>query len=259
MTSDVARIDEVAAGTFRINMVLPGSPVTYSFFLIRDEQPTLVETGFKRAFPMTLDAVSRLVDPAALRYIVVPHLEGDECGALNRFLEAAPHAVPVGSPVGVVTNLADFAIRDPMAVDESSTLDLGAHRLRFLITPYVHQWDSMLAWDETTRTLFSSDVFISPGDGPALAAGDETDAMVAAYRQVGIFPSRAHLDAALDKIEALAPATLACHHGSVKASAVPAYLTTLREADVIGVTAWNPMAEGPAPGAGYGAPGRGSG
>ncbi len=243
MGTDIARIDEVAADTFRINVVLPGSPVTYSFFLIRDEQPTLVETGFKRAFPMTLDAVAKLVDPMTLRYIVIPHTEGDESGALNRFLEVAPNAVPVGSPVGVVTNLSDLAIRDPIAVDESSVLDLGTHRLRFLITPYVHQWDSMLAWDETTRTLFSSDVFISPGDGPPLAIGDETDAMVAAYRQVGIFPSRAHLDAALDKLEALSPATLACHHGSVKASAVSSYLTTLRQADVIGVTAWNPMVE----------------
>jgi flavorubredoxin len=242
MASDTARIDEVATDIFRINVVLPGSPLTFSFFLIRDEQPTLVETGFSRPFPMTLDAVTRLVDPAALRYIVIPHTESDESGALNQFLDVAPHAVPVGSPIGVVTNLSDLASREPMAVDETSLLDLGTHRLRFLITPYVHQWDSMLAWDETTRTLFSSDVFISPGDGPAVAGGDETDAMVAAYQQVGIFPSRAHLDAALDKIEAISPATLAAHHGSVKASAVPSYLATLREADVTGLTDWNPMA-----------------
>lgn len=243
MATDTARIDEVAADTFRINVAPPGAPITVSFFLIRDEQPTLVETGFKRAFPETIAAVSKLVDPAALRYIVIPHTEGDESGALNRFLDVAPHAVPVGSPIGVVTNLSDFAIRDPMAVDETSVLDLGAHRLRFLITPYVHQWDSMLAWDETTRTLFSSDVFISPGDGPPVAAGDETDAMVEAYRQIGIFPSRAHLDAALDKIEAISPATLACHHGSVKASAISSYLAAMRRADVIGIVAPSPMAE----------------
>jgi hypothetical protein len=48
----------------------------------------------------------------------------------------------------------------------------------------------------------------------------ETDAKVGVHRQVGILPSRAHLDVALDKIKALSPATLACHHGRVKASAV---------------------------------------
>jgi hypothetical protein len=63
----------------------------------------------------------------------------------------------VGSPIGAAVNLSDFAIREPLAVDDSDAFDLGSHRLRFLVTPYVHQWDSMLAYDETTRTVFCSD------------------------------------------------------------------------------------------------------
>jgi hypothetical protein len=55
--------------------------------------------------------------------------------------------------------------------------------------------------------------------------------------------SRAHLDAALDKIEAVAPTTLACHHGSVKGGQITPYLRALREHDVTGVTEWNPMRE----------------
>jgi hypothetical protein len=35
----------------------------------------------------------------------------------------------------VATNLSDFAIREPLAVDGDSALDLGKHRLKFLITP----------------------------------------------------------------------------------------------------------------------------
>jgi flavorubredoxin len=241
----MATIAEVAEDTFRINLEIPGAPIDVSFFVIRDEQPTLVETGFRRAFPDTYQAVARVIDPATLRYVVVPHLEADESGALNLFLERAPAAVPVASPIGVATNLADLAIRDPLAVDGDSTLDLGKHRLKFLITPYVHQWDSMLAFDQTTRTLFSSDVFITPPGGPAVLDGDHSDAMLDSYRTVGIFASRAHLDAALDKIEAVAPATLACHHGSVKGGQITPYLRALREHDVTGVTEWNPMREPP--------------
>src|SRR6266568_4470998 len=83
----------------------------------------------------TFQAVARVIDPATLRYVVVPHLEGDESGALNLFLERAPAAVPVASPIGVATNLSDFAVREPLAVDGHSTLDLGKHRLRFLSPP----------------------------------------------------------------------------------------------------------------------------
>jgi hypothetical protein len=61
---------------------------------------------------------------------------------------------------------------------------------------------------------------------------------------IGIFPSKRHLDAALDKIEATEPVTLACHHGSVKGGqGVAGYLDAMRENDVTGLTEWNPMAE----------------
>lgn len=241
----MATVDEIAADIFRINLgAMPGDPITTSFFLVRGEEPALVETGYRRTFDDAWDAVSRLIDPADLRYVVVPHLEGDESGALNQFLERAPRAEAVGSPIGAAVNLFDFAIREPLAVDDTSELDLGAHRLRFLVTPYVHQWDSMLAYDVVTRTVFCSDVFIDLGDGPPVLDRDESDAMLEVYRTVGIFPSKRHLDAALDKIEAIDPVTLACHHGSVKGgAAVRGYLRTLRENDVTGLTEWNPMAE----------------
>ncbi len=74
----MATITEVASDIYRVNIEIPGSPVTYSFFVIKDDQPALVETGFSRTFDESLEAVKRLIDPSKLRYIVVPHLEGDE-------------------------------------------------------------------------------------------------------------------------------------------------------------------------------------
>jgi flavorubredoxin len=235
----MATVAEIAEDTFRVNVELPGSRVTYSFFVIRDEEPALVETGFAATFDETLEAVRGILDPATLRHIVIPHLEGDESGALNRFLDVAPHAVPVCSPVGMLT-LPDLAARPPRPVADADVIELGRHRLRFLTTPYVHQWDSMLAFDERTGTLFSSDLFIQPGAGPALTEEDRSEEMVALYTGIGFLPSRAHLDLALDKIERLAPRTLANHHGSVKGAHVPAYIRALRDLEITCVD-WNPL------------------
>lgn len=236
-------VAEIAEDIFRVNLEIPDRALTYSFFVIRDERPALVATGFAATFGETVEAVRRIVDPTTIRHIVIPHLEGDESGALNRFLDAAPDAEALVSPIGLLTH-ADYAVRPLRPVDDSTTVDLGRHRLHFLTTPYVHQWDSMLAFDETTGTLFSSDLFIEEGAGPAVAAGDLTDAMLGTYSSLGFFPSRAHLDLALDKIEALRPATLACHHGSVKADRVGAYMQAMRELEITCVD-WNPrqMAE----------------
>jgi flavorubredoxin len=239
----MSTISEVGTDIFRVNLELePDFDV--SCFVIRDEAPTLIETGFRKAYQDTYDAVRRVIDPAGLRYIVVPHWEGDEAGALEPFLGQAPHALPVGSPIGAMTNLSDVSDREPLVLDEGDELDLGEHRLRALITPYVHTWDSMLAYEEATGTLFASDVFATPTmGGRAVSDGDDSDAMIGFYRTVGIFPSREHLDAALDKIEALEPTALACHHGSVKGGEPLPYLRTMREQDVTGVTYWNPMRE----------------
>jgi flavorubredoxin len=231
----MASIAEIGANIYRINVEMPDKPVTFSLFLIDDDQPTLVETSYRRVFAEVLDAVRTVLDPATIRYIVIPHFEGDECGGLNLFLEAAPHAQPVCSPTGAATSIPDFAIREPLRVDETMVLDLGAHKLSFLVTPYVHAWDSLLAYDETTRTLFSSDLFLQPGRGPALTDRDVSEEMIDYTRSIGLFPSQAHLVAALDKIELLQPETLACHHGTVKVGHIATHLAAFRLHDVTGL------------------------
>ena len=41
----MATVTEIAPDIYWINSQLPGAPITVSFFIIKDDQPTLVETG----------------------------------------------------------------------------------------------------------------------------------------------------------------------------------------------------------------------
>jgi len=126
----MATVAEIAEDIFRINVEIPGRALTYSFFVVRDERPALIATGFSGTFGDTVEAVRRVVDPTTLRHLVVPHLEGDESGALNRFLDVAPGAEAVVSPIGMIT-ASDYASRPPRPVEDGETLELGGHRLRF--------------------------------------------------------------------------------------------------------------------------------
>ena len=47
-----------AADIYRVNVEVPGSRVAYSFFVI-DVRPTPVQTGFRRTFDESLEAVNR--------------------------------------------------------------------------------------------------------------------------------------------------------------------------------------------------------
>ena len=227
-----ANVTEIAPDVFRISVYPPGSPVSFGCFLIRDEQPTMIETGLRGLYDLVHDAVRRLIDPATLRYLVIPHFEMDECGSLNQFLALAPHAVPVGSPVGAGLTLADFSERPAQVLGHEETLPLGRKTLRAIQTPWVHYWDSMLVYDETDRTLFTSDLFLQPGDREPLTAEDRSAEVVEFCRFSGILPSQRHLETALDRIEPLAVDTLACHHGSVLTGDPQRYYRALRENSV---------------------------
>ena len=70
-----ARVYEIAPDVFRLNVAPPDAPVNFGCFLIRDEQPAMVETGMRGMFPLFHEAVRKLVDPATLRHVRV--LSGD--------------------------------------------------------------------------------------------------------------------------------------------------------------------------------------
>ncbi len=227
-----ATIAEIAPEVFRISVYPPGAPVSFGCFLIRDEQPAMVETGLRGMYGLVHDAVRRLIDPATLRYLVIPHFEMDECGSLNQFFAIAPHAEPVASPLGASVTISDFSERPARVLGHDEVLPLGRKTLRGVVTPWVHYWDSMLVYDETDRVLFTSDLFMQAGDREPITSEDRSAEMVEFCRFSGLLPSQRHLEVALDRVEPLAVDTLACHHGSVLAGDPRRYYRALLEQTV---------------------------
>ena len=43
----MASVTEFGSDIYRINVELPGKPVTFSLFLIKDEQPALIESSYR--------------------------------------------------------------------------------------------------------------------------------------------------------------------------------------------------------------------
>jgi flavorubredoxin len=78
-----SNVTEIAPEVFRISTFQPDYGIQFNQFLIRDDEPFIMHTGFKKMFPITLEAVASIIDPAKLRWIGFSHFESDECGALN--------------------------------------------------------------------------------------------------------------------------------------------------------------------------------
>ncbi|TFG85602.1 MAG: MBL fold metallo-hydrolase [Chromatiales bacterium] len=216
-----SNVTEIAPDTYRISTFHPGFGIQFNQFLIKDDEPFLMHTGFKEMFPTTLQAVTSIIDPARLRWIGFSHFESDECGALNKFLGVAPHAQAVCSVVGAMVTVNDFADRAPRSLADKEVLQTGRHHLQFLATPHVpHCWDAGFFFDQAERTLLCSDLFFHPGDPEPLIetdiVGRARDAILGSLDGplANDMPYTPYTHNTLERLAALEPATLAVMHGS---------------------------------------------
>jgi flavorubredoxin len=216
-----SNVTEVAPSVYRLSTFHPGYGIQFNQFLVVDEEPFLMHTGFRKMFPVTLEAVATVVDPSAVRWFGFSHFESDECGALNEWLAVAPRAEPVCSFVGANVMVNDFADRPARVLADGEVLAIGARRLRFLSTPHVpHGWDAGLFFEEVDRVLFCSDLFFHPGDPEAVTESDVVGRARDSIRESASgpmardMPYTPYTDATLQRLAALEPRTLALMHGS---------------------------------------------
>jgi flavorubredoxin len=231
----MAQVDEITKGIYRISTPpgAEGAPITFNQFLIDDEQPTLIHTGVHSEYDNIRTAIREVLDPARLANVVLLHFEGDECGGMERFMGEARGAQLVGSEMSAILNLTAFGVDfvdRVRGVREGERIELGEHTLRFIETPHVHHWDSMMVFEESTKSLFPSDLFIQPGDQPPVVNEDLGDAMCGFYREIGIFAHEEPVRQTIDRLEPLAPEWIhAMHGGTLTGEIFPRYVTALRE------------------------------
>ncbi len=162
---------------------------TFNQFLIDADEPLLFHYGQRALFPLVSDAVKRVIPLDRLRWTTCSHVEADESGALNQWLAAAPNATPAHGQVGCNIWLTDMADRPPRVLKNDEVLDLGGKKVRWLDTPHVpHNWDAGVIFEETTGTLFSSDLFTQFGPADATTESDIVGPAIATEKAVPYMP-----------------------------------------------------------------------
>jgi flavorubredoxin len=225
------RIDHVTGGIYRIATMTTAYGITFNQFLIDDERPALIHTGEYAMYEPIRKAIAQVLDPKRLTFVALLHWEGDENGGMDRLLAEARQGRLVGSDLSIRLNAVGFGIgHRTLGMTDGETLDLGRHTLRFLETPHVHHWDSMMVVEETTNSLFPADLFLQPGDQPPLVTDNLGNEMCEVYRAVGIFAHEHPVRQVVDRIEAIDPDWIhAMHGGSLPRDAIPHYVQALRE------------------------------
>jgi flavorubredoxin len=205
------KLDEITDGIYRLSTfvpeVAPPAGFTFNQFLIDADEPLLYHTGPRAMFPLVSDAVARVVPVASLRWISFGHVESDECGSMNMWLAAAPHAQVAHGTLGCLVSLNDMCDRPPRPLAGGEVIDLGSKRVRHIDTPHVpHGWEA--------RVLFG-DLFTQLGNGePAVTTDDLVEPAMAAEALFGASSMAPATAMVMRQLGDLSPTTLAIMHGS---------------------------------------------
>jgi len=219
-TQSGTNVHEIAQGIYRINtaVVMEGGPGGFSFnqYLIVGDDPLIFHTGPRRMFPLVREAVASVMPLERLRYVAFSHVEADECGSLNEWLAACPHASPLCGTVAAMVSISDVADRPPRALGDGETLALGTHSVKWFDAPHLpHGWECGYLMEESTRTLLCGDLFTQGGaDLPALTGSDILGPSEAFRHAMDYFSHTLDAGRMLETLASAAPTTLACMHGS---------------------------------------------
>lgn len=213
-------IDEIAGGIYRISTpvdipVIPGG-FTFNQYLIVDDKPLLFHTGLRRMFPLTQEAISKVLPVNRLRHIGFSHFEADESGALNDFLAIAPDATPLSSQIGALTSVNDVADRPGRALVDGERVSIGSREIEWIDTPHVpHGWDCGVLFDHATGTLLCGDLFTQAGSKhPPVTESEILGPSETMRKPMDYFAHGRGTGVILERLAGLQPKMLAVMHGS---------------------------------------------
>ena len=207
-------ISEITDGIYRISGFSNEFGITFNQFLINDEKPMLIHTGPIGMYKNIKEKIKEVIPLQKLAYVSLLHFESDEWGGMA-FLESAD-AKLVCSELSSKLNMRGWynVPIDHISVWDNDILKTGRKHFKFIMTPHVHHWDSMMIFEENTKSLFTSDLFIQPGKNKPVVSEDLSESMINLYRGAGLFASEKPVRDTTKRLVDLLPNMVYPMHGS---------------------------------------------
>jgi flavorubredoxin len=134
--------------------------VAYNSYLIRDEKTALIDTVKAVSSTAFVERLRSLLSGRPLDYLIVNHLEPDHSGTIKLVRALYPQVEIIGNrkTAEFLTHLYQVQTK-VKAVEDGERLSLGSRALQFHLIPMVHWPETMVAYDEREKLLFSTDAF----------------------------------------------------------------------------------------------------
>lgn len=134
--------------------------VSYNSYIIDDEKVCLIDTVEVDFFMQYIENIREAIGDRKIDYLVINHMEPDHSGSISLIRKFYPEIKLVGNKktFGMVKGF--YGLDDKLLeIKNGEVLDLGNHKLQFVMTPMVHWPETMVTLDTTSNALFSGDAF----------------------------------------------------------------------------------------------------
>jgi flavorubredoxin len=190
---------------------------SYNAYLIKGSEKTaLLDTVDP---PKTDELMAQLKDVPKIDFVVSLHAEQDHSGTIPRILEKYPAAKLISTPKakGMLIDLLKIPDEKFITVEDGESISLGDKTLKFIYTPWVHWPETMVAWLEEDKILFSCDFFGSHIATTDLFVTDEGRVYEAAKRYFAeiMMPFRSIIKKNLEKLASYPIEMIAPSHGQI--------------------------------------------
>lgn len=136
--------------------------MSYNSYVIMDDKIAIMDTVDIHFTKEWLLNVHNALDGRLPDYLVVLHMEPDHSASIQKLLEVYPNIIVVGNvktfPM-IEQFFPDLILKNKLIVKEGDLLELGKHGLKFVFAPMIHWPEVMLAYETSTKSLFSADAF----------------------------------------------------------------------------------------------------
>ena len=190
---------------------------SYNAYLIKGSEKTVLIDTVESPLFSKLEA--QLKDVPTLDYVISLHAEQDHSGSLHHILSRYPDAKLITSTKakGLLMDILPIAEDSIITVTDGETLSLGNKTLEFIYTPWVHWLETMVAYLQEDKILFSCDFFGAHIASTDLFVTDEARVYEAAKRYYAevMMPFRKIIEKNLEKISAYDIDLIAPSHGQI--------------------------------------------
>ncbi len=169
---------------FEGQFVVPNG-MSYNSYVILDEKIAVMDTIDKTKTDEWLTNLEEALGGRLPDYLVVQHMEPDHSASIQVFAEKYPEAVIVGNKKTfrmINQYFPTLKVGTTLEVADGDSLELGSHKLTFVMAPMVHWPEVMMTYEHSEKLLFSADGF---GKFGALDVEEEWDCEARRY-YVGI-------------------------------------------------------------------------